>query len=306
MKTSKKVSDTSVRVLETLKIVSKNRASVQDIINYFEKFDPNNRIYTNEVILKYINTLKVFGFKFIKEKDKYVLLNSFPQIDFNEDNLKAIFLIEKFSELLPEERIKAEIDKFLQGLEKRFSNNAKLLSNRITKPISINLDFDYNDYSQQIRNYEKYCLDGQRLKIKYKTSKKTETSIMVEPREIKYSGSDIYLSVYNPISAQVQDINFNSILKIEQLPLKSNQVSMLSSVTFELKDRLAKVYKLHEGEKLLQIKSNGNIVILNQKEDRTLLLKRLMRYAENCEVISPKNLREEMKELIKSALSNYC
>jgi len=306
MKTSKKTSDTSVRVLETLKILSKDSASIQDIINYFEKFDPNNRVYTNEVILKYINTLKVFGFRFVKKKDKYILLNAPHQFDFNEDNLKAISLIEKFSEFLPEENIKKEIDEFLQELEKRFSDNTKLLLNRIKKPVFINLEFDYKKYSTQIKEYEKYCLGGQRLKITYTLSQKTESSIMVEPNEIKYKGSEIYLSVYNPVLAQVQDINFDSILKVEQLPLKSNRANMLSSVTFQLKDRLAKVYKLHDGEKLLQIKSDCSIIILNQTEDRTLLLKRLMRYGENCEVISPKSLREEMKELIKSALNNYC
>lgn len=81
--------------------------------------------------------------------------------------------------------------------------------------------------------------------------------------------------------------------------------SMFSSVTFRLKDRLAKGYRLRDDEKLLQTKSDGSIIILNQKEDRVLLLKRLMRYGENCEVISPKTLREEMKQMIETTLSNY-
>lgn len=306
MQTIKKTCDTSIRVLETLKILYKQRASIQDIINYFEKFDPNNKIYTNEVILKYINTLKVFGFRFIKEKDKYVLLNVPNQLDFNEKDLRAIYLIEKFSGLLHEDRVKAEVNQFLQELEKRFSDNTRLLSHNITKPDFIDLKIDYSKYSKQIKEYEKYCIDGQRLKVTYRNHNRVETSVMVEPNEIKYIGNEVYLSVYNSISAQIQDINFNSILKIEQLPLKSNPKSMLSSVTFQLKDRLAKSYKLHEGEKLIQIKTDGGIVILNQTEDRTLLLKRLMRYGENCEVISPKNLREEMKQMIKATLSNYC
>lgn len=306
MKTSKKTSDTSIRVLETLKVLSKNSASIQDIINYFEKLDPNNRVYTHEVILKYINTLKVFGFRFIKEKDKYTLLNTLDKFDFDENDLKAVCLIEKFSEMLPEERIKAEINKFLQELEKRFSDNTRLLSHNMTKPDFINLEFDYSKYSKQIVEYENYCFDRQKIKITYKNPTKAEASIMVEPNEIKYRGNEVYLSVYNPLSAQIQDINLNSILKVEQLPLKSNPTSMLSSVTFQLKDRLAEGYKLHDGEKLFQTKSDGSVVILNQKEDRTLLLKRLMRYGENCEVISPKALREEMKQMIKATLSNYC
>lgn len=305
MNTVKKTCDTSVRVLETLKILYRESASIQDIIYYFEKFDPNNRIYTNEVILKYINTLKVFGFRFIKEKDKYVLLNMPSQFDFKENDLKAIYLIEKFSELLPEERFKADIGQFLQELEKRFNDNTRLLSHNIAKPDFVNLKIDYSKYSKQIKEYEKYCIDCQRLKVTYRNQNRVETSIMVEPNEIKYRGNEVYLSVYNSISAQIQDINFNSILKIEQLPLKSNPKSMLSSVTFMLKGRLAKNYKLRDGEKLLQIKSDDTVVILNQKEDRILLLKRLMRYGENCEVISPKNLREEMKQMVKKILNNY-
>jgi len=305
MKKSKKISHTSMRVLETLKLLSCGGSNIQNIINHFEKIDPNNRIYTNEVILKYINTLKVFGFRFTKEKDKYILLNYPNQFDFNEKDLRIIYQLEEFSRVFPEDKIKSEMDKFLQDLERRFSDNTRVLSHNINKPDFINLSFDFNKYSEKIKQYEKYCLDQQRLKITYKQDNKLPRTIMVEPNEIKYKGREIYLSVYNPISAEIQDINFNSILEVEQLPLLSNQRNMFSSVTFELKDRLAKNYKLHDNEKLLQIKSDGNILIINQKEDRCLLLRRLMKYGENCEVISPKSFREEMRELIKSTLKNY-
>lgn len=304
MKTSK-ICDTSIRVLQTLKFLSENSASIQDIISYFEKIDPNNRIYTSEVILKYINTLKVFGFRFKKEKDKYVLLNMPVQFDFVGKDLSAIYIIEKVARILPESEINVEITKFLQDLEQHFSDNTKLLFYQFNKNKPISLNFNYKKYEEKIKQYEKYCLGGQRLKIIYISQNKKQISSMVEPNEIKYQGDDVYLSVYNPLSAQIQDINFNSILSVEQLPSISNPVSLFSSVTFELKDRLAHAYRLHESEKLLQVRANGNIVILNQKEDHALLLKRLMRYAEYCEIISPKSLREEMKNLIKSTLSLY-
>lgn len=300
-----KTSSTSVRVMETLKVLSKSSASIQEIINHFEKLDPNNRVYTSEVILKYINTLKVFGYRFTKAKDKYVLLNTPSRFDFNERELKTIFLIEKFSELLPEETVKTEINKFLQGLERRFDDNTKLLSNSVTRSEFLNLDFDYKKYAEKIKEYEKYCQDGQKIKITYRDHHKLEISIMVEPNEIKYRGTQVYLRVYNPLSAQIQDVNFNSILKVKQLPLKSNTNSMFSSMTFQLKDRLAKNYKLHEGEKLLQVKTDGSIIIMNQKEDRILLLRRLMKYGEHCEVVSPKSLREEMSQIIANTLKNY-
>lgn len=304
MKTSKKTGEACIRVLETLKTLYEGEASIQDIIKNFEKIDSNSRVYTNEVVLKYINTLKVFGYRFIKEKDKYVLLNFPNQFDFDTNDLKAIYLIENFSDLLPEERVKNEINKFLQGFEKRFSDNTRFLAYSIHKPDFVGLKYDYSRYSRQIKEYEKYCIDGQRLKITYKNKNGVEISAMVEPDDIKYVENEVYLSVYNPVLAQIQDVNLSSIVKVEQLPLKSNPKSMFSSVTFKLKNDLAKVYKLKEGEKLLQINTDS-VIILNQQEDRTLLLKRLMRYGEHCEVISPKNLREEMQELIKTTLGNY-
>lgn len=296
---------TSIRVLETLKILSKGSASIQDIVRYFEKTDPNNRIYTNEVILKYLNTLKVFGCRIIKEKDKYVLLNAPQQISLNEKELQAMLLISKAGNIFPEEKINEEINQFLQEIEKRFTDNTRIIAHKLQKPDSINLKYDYNKYIDKIKKYEKYCIDGQRLKITYIKNNRTEESVLVEPIEIKYLNKDAYFSVHNPASAQILDICFDSILEIKQLPLKSNTTSLLSSVAFELKDRLANAYKLHEGEKLLNKKDDGSIIILNQKEDRELLLKRLMKYGDLCEVISPKTLREEMKKLIKETLKNY-
>ncbi len=305
MKKSKKIGNTSIRVLETLKFLSNNEASIQDIIRYFEKIDPNNRIYTNEVILKYINTLKVFGFRFIKKKDKYVIMNSPNQIDFSQDELQAISILNSLAENFPEIKIKTNLHNFLLDLEKRFSDNTRLIQQNIKRDEIISFKFDYSKYKKQIEEYEKYCIDGQRIKVTYKNNKDETISCMVEPNEIKYHGSNVYLCVYNPVSAQIQDLKFDDIMQIEQLPQKINSINMLSSVTFLLKGRLAKAYKLHDGEKLMQIKTDGNVVVLNKNEDRTLLLKRLMRYGENCEIISPKNFREEMLNTIKKCLKNY-
>lgn len=305
MKKYKKISDTSIRVLETLKFLYEKSASIQDIIRHFEKIDSKNRIYTNEVILKYINTLKVFGFRFAKEKDKYVLLNSPNQMSFDDKDLRAIYLVGKFSEILPEDRIKENINKFLQDIEKRFSENTKTLAGSLKRPDLTSFPFDYSKYTDCIKIYEKYCIDGQRLKLKYKNINGIKMTIMVEPIDIKYLEQKVYFSVYNPVSAQVQDIEINSIISTEQLPIKMNSTTICSSVTFRLKDRLAKAYKLHEGEELFRLEQNGDIIILNKREDRALLLRRLMRYGENCELISPNNLKESMKQLIKNTLSFY-
>lgn len=302
---NRKNSDTSIRVLETLKFLVKNKASVQDIINHFEKIDPNNRIYTSEVILKYINTLRVFGYKFVKEKDKYVLLNFPVKLQFDEKDLRTVNLIEKLASVFHEEKIITEVSLFMQNLERRFSDETRILASNIAKPSPLTLSLNYEKYAKRIKEYEKYCSEGQKLKITYNLWCGSENSIIAEPKAIKYKKDEVYLSVYNSFLAQIQDINFNNIITVVQLPIKSNETNILSTTTFKLKGSLSESYKLHEGERLLQVESDGSKVILNKQDDKKFLLKRLMRYGSNCEVVSPKNLRQEMAELVRNTIKNY-
>lgn len=305
MKKYKKFSDTSIRVLETLKFLVKKDASIQDIINHFEKTDPNNRIYTNEVILKYINTLKVFGFKFIKKKDKYSLLNLPNQISLTENELKIMCFIEKIVKAFPEEKIKKEINAFLQNLEKRFSDETRFIASKIVKSDSNIPKVDYEKYFKTIQIYEKYCTDKQKIKILYNRIDGTKVCEIVEPIDFKYRENKIYFSVYSPFEGKIQDILLEDIVEITQLPVKSNATSIFTTVTFRIKDRLAENYKLHEGEKVIQLEPDGGKIIVNQKEDKTFLLKRLMRYGKFCEVISPKEFRQGMTKMIQETLKNY-
>lgn len=301
---TKKKSDASIRVLETLKLLSIKNVSIQEIITHLEQTNHEKKVYTNEAILKYINTLKVFGFKFGKENGKYSLLNALVKFNFNESDLLGLKLLDESANIFPEETVKTKIVDFLQDLELHFSNETRMQSRKIKKTKPPKLQPNHKQHSEMIKKLERYCLDGQKIKISYKSTKGV-ISIIAEPNEINYIGNKIYFSIYNPMSAQIHKIRLNDITGIEQLPLRVNPTNITSSVTFLLKDRLANAYKLKENERLLNTNPDGSIVIINQREDRALLLRRLMRYGENCEVLSPKDLRESMHELIKSTIANY-
>lgn len=301
---SKKKSDASIRVLETLKLLSAKSASVSEIINHLEQTNHEKKVYTNEAILKYINTLKVFGFKFAKEKGKHVLLNAHPKFNFTEDELIGLRLLEKSANQFPEQEVKTRVIDLLNDMQNRFSDETTLMARRIKRHSLKNLEFSDQKYHEMIKKLEMYCLDGQKIKISYKVQK-SEVSVIAEPNEINYVGNKVYFSIYNPMSAQVHEIKLDDITEIDQLPLRANPMSITSSVTFILKDRLANAYKLKDNERLLSSNPDGSVVVINQKEDRALLLKRLMRYGENCEVLSPKDLRIDMAELIRATIENY-
>ena len=82
-------------------------------------------------------------------------------------------------------------------------------------------------------------------------------------------------------------------------------MSIPITIVYRIKNRLAKNYKLREWERLDTIEPNGNQIIINKNEDLNILLKRLMRYGTECEIISPKFFKEEMLATINKTLENY-
>jgi predicted DNA-binding transcriptional regulator YafY len=94
-------------------------------------------------------------------------------------------------------------------------------------------------------------------------------------------------------------------LSIARLPQMVNKVEMSSTVVYKLKNRLAKTYKLKENEYSDGFDEQGNLVVINKNETQDKLLQRLMRYSFNCEIISPKALRQEMIKRINQTISQY-
>ena len=80
---------------------------------------------------------------------------------------------------------------------------------------------------------------------------------------------------------------------------------MPTTIVFRIKNRLARNYKLRDWERLDKIEGDGSHVIVNKNEDLNNLLKRIMRYGTECEIISPKFMREDMIELINRTLAKY-
>ena len=77
------------------------------------------------------------------------------------------------------------------------------------------------------------------------------------------------------------------------------------SVIFLIRDDLASRYDLRENEQYTKTDRIGWKAISNRGENKEVLLSRLLRYDDKCEIISPKTYRNEMKQILNDALNNY-
>ena len=77
------------------------------------------------------------------------------------------------------------------------------------------------------------------------------------------------------------------------------------TVVFKLKDKLAKRYELRPEETLVSSNADGSITVSNECCNMEMLLLRLMRYDNLCEICNPAEVREQMKTLVDDTLKNY-
>jgi predicted DNA-binding transcriptional regulator YafY len=193
--------------------------------------------------------------------------------------------------------------KILSEIQRSFSKESVDLYKKI-KQENLTIDVD-NFYNREIiANCEKYCIESQKLKVSYMSRTRRETEIFyVEPKGVFYEENTVYFMVYNPKTLQNQKLIIDNILRIEQLPQKSINFSLLNNIVFELKAPLSKSYRIKSGEKIINY-GDDSITVVNTSEDKDILLNRLLRYGQNCKIIQPQPLKREFCSLLEIISSN--
>lgn len=303
-KDNQKLNDGCIKIFKLLELLYQDKADYQSVINIFiDDFNEDQTTNNIQVVLnKYLNTLKVFGLNVVKENNKFILKNGLYSIPFTQDDLKTIGILTKLSQNFPDKNISQNIQNLLRELDFRMNENDKNELKNISK--NYNFSFYYSDLEEKINYCEQICKENFVIIIIYLKGGKEE-KCKCYPKEIFYEPNKAFLNVYDPISHENINIQIDNILTIAKQPQIANSTELATTVVYKLKNRLAKTYKIKENEYSNGLDSEGNLVIINKNEPFDLLLKRLMRYSFNCEIISPKNLRDKMIEQINKTLENY-
>lgn len=304
-KTDKKLNSGCLKIFKLLKLLYEDKAYYSSVIEIFKDDLAEQSTNNIQVVLnKYMNALKVFGVKIVKENNKYKLLSSMYTMDFSMDDLKSMSILLNFVEKFPDKELTEDFRHFINRIQFRMNNDDKTTLNNLAKSINYDFAFYYSDFKDQIEQCKEICKQGYIINILYNKNGK-ELRCKCTPKEVIYDSKTAYLSVYDNSSRQKREIPLNNILSISKLPQIANPIEMTTTVVFKLKNRLAKTYKIKDGESSQGINEAGELVIVNNGEPIDKLLNRLMRYTDCCEIISPKYIRDEMIKLINETLNQY-
>lgn len=273
-----------------------------DIVEEGEIYDDKKLNNLIQVVLnKYTNALKIFGVKISKKNNKYRLDSSLYSVNYTLNDLKALSMLINASENIPDDNLNKSINELKNNLILRMSNTNKNTLNSLNS--DKDFSFFYTDLKDQIQKCKNYCKDNVILDLIY-LHKNKEIRCICKPKEVTYSVKTAYLNAYDTKRNEYIEIALPNILSIKLMPSRSSNKETTTTIVYKLKGRLSKTYKLKEGEKL-QAQKDGELVISNTGEPLDKLFSRLMRYADLCEIVTPKYIRDEMKNLIDETIKHY-
>jgi len=303
---NKKLNESGLRIFTFLKLLYDDNAEYNKVLEIFkDEIKETSKGNIQVTLNRYINTLKVFGIKIEKEKSKYKLQSSsLYEMPFSQSDLKAISLIINYINNFPESKLAGQVQIFLQNIELRMNSNDKNTLDSLINEPPYDSSFYYSTLRNQILECEKICKEGHLINIVYlKNNEKQHCKGML--KEVIYGCKTVSIEVYDTIHRTNLEIPIHNILSIEQLPNIANKMATTTTVVYKLKNRLAKTYKLKENEMTDGLNENEELIVINKDESWDKLLCRLMRYTYNCEVLTPKNFREEMIKLLNETINKY-
>lgn len=284
-------------------LLYEDKAYYDDVVEIYKNDIDEKTNNTIQVILnKAINALRVFGIKINKQKNKYHIDSNLYSLDYDLNDLKSISLLIDASENFPDIKTKSNLTEFLNELNLRMDASSKNALSTITT--NYDFSFFYKNVKSQIETCKELCTNEMAFDITY-LHKGKEISASGFAQDVTFDTKNAYLQMYNKDTNLKTEIPLANILRLVPQPAKSKIQGTSTTITFKVKGRLAKTYKLKDNETLINIDENGNRIIANRDEDLDKFFSRIMRYSDCCKIISPKTIKEKFIELINETIAQY-
>ena len=282
-KVAQKKNLSSIQVIKTLKVLLQGNYTMHELI---EKLNQNEEgpVFNNSVVSKYINTCRYCGFEIPKIQNKYYV----AKIPFGlELTLTDINLLKQMQIVVKNdftERVLNAFDKLIKKL------------NRYSSVGIANVNKEECNFSFEL--FEHAVAQKRKIKLMFRNQDVYECI----PLNITKNGEKIFFNVFNKYPRQINVNRLSGIQLSDNTyiePFDGSQV-----IIFKLKEGLAKRYEARENESIQQL-PDGDIIVTNRNENEELLISRLLRYDDKCEVIQPKVFREKFKNILDEILKNY-
>lgn len=280
-----KINISGTQVIKTLQLLLEDNFTMSELI---QKLNENEEepIFNNNVISKYINTCRYCGFEIYKIYNKYTVTKIPFGLNFSIKELELIDNLQKFASEKLSNKQNNLFNSFITKLNKYSNKNIIKVKN--------------NNFESINEFFEKALQQKRRIQLILKAKYVIECI----PIEIIDFKNKKCFKVFHKNKERIIAIN-----RVSQLELLGKRISFEEypgeTVIFRITGNLAKRYNLREHEQEISRNLPEYITISNVGENKKDLLSRLLRYDKDCEILSPKSYRDEIKNILNNMLANY-
>ena len=274
----------SMQVLKTLNMLLEGDYTMAELL---EKLNAKEKdaIFNNSVVSKYINTCRFCGFNIVKMHNKYFVVDIPFGIHLDDSESDAVGELKNIIESNMSVRSVKVFNKFLSSIE-------RYASKKIAK-------IEKNNRTEFLENFEKAVAGRKVVQLIFKNSLNT-TGI---PLSIKPAKGRVFAHIYDGKRERMIDVE--RLSGIKTLNESYDWYNKEENIVYVLKGNLAKRYEIKPDEQLLKSNQDGTVSVVNKCKNLEVLISRLLRYDDLCEILKPSFARKEIKQSIDETLKNY-
>lgn len=283
-KTAKK-NISGMQVIKTVQELLQRDFTMSELVDSLNKKE-KEPVFNSSVVSKYINTCRYLGFNIPKINNRYYLAKLPFSLNLEIRDLELLQTLQKVA-----------VQKLTSKPNKIFNDFIEKLNKYSNKDI-IKIEQKTVEITKEL--FDKAIAEKRRVRLMLKIKATIEC---VPLAIVEYKGKTSFKILHKN---KERHIYVNRVSGLEILgKLFSLEEQEGVQVIFKLSGGLAQRYTLREHEQIISSDLPNYIRVLNVGEDKEELLSRLLRYDKDCEIMSPKHYREEIKSIINTMLENY-
>lgn len=294
---------TGYRMLKILKLLIEKPRSAYEINEAFQRDIYQQKAVSDDMICLYVNSLRKIGCDISRPSKTnsfcYVLNNHPFLFKITKKESKTIETILRSLVRNSDWRLLQDVCEFFKEIKEVCSDDSDLNFLRVIS-VFMKMDFDL------IKKLNYFCEKEKFVVLDYQSPNSGLKEISLIAKHLALENSRLYLWGHSFELEELQYLRVDRIKKIKVISFKE--------VDIEQKDFPVSRYKLinqdvknfcpDENQKILEIVGK-NLFIEEPIKNRFLLVQKILSYGEDCEVLEPIELREEIISIIKGILKFY-
>ncbi len=294
---------TGYRMLKILKLLIEKPCSTYEINEAFLEDIHLKKTVSDDMICLYVNSLRKIGCDISRPSKTnsfcYVLNTHSFLFKITKQNSKTIEVILRSLVKNNDWRLLLDVCEFFQEIKELCSKDSDFDFLRVVS-VFMKMDFDL------IKKLNYFCEKEKFVVLDYQSPNSGLKEISLVAKYLSLENSRLYLWGHSFELDELQYLRVDRIKNIKVISLKEVDIQQKDFPVskYKLINQDVKNFFADENQKVLEI-SDSEILIEEPIKNRFLFVQKILSYGEDCVVLEPIELREEIISVIKGVLSFY-